>query len=142
MNFIETILIENDFPVFFVTADSYPDGIFPAFKKLHALIPFSPTRKYISLSRPENGGKIIYRAGAAELEAGDLAHLNLEAIVVKKGKYISLTLQNYRNDLSTIGKTFQILTAQEHIDPLGYCVEWYKSEIEMLCLVKLKDEEA
>ncbi|MEO6638588.1 MAG: hypothetical protein ABIN25_09935 [Ginsengibacter sp.] len=53
-----------------VIADSFPEGIMAAHKKLHSLVPFSTQRKYFGLSRPENG-TIMYKASAEEMEEGE-----------------------------------------------------------------------
>jgi hypothetical protein len=37
---METIKLENDITVMYVTAASFPDGVLAAHQKLHSLIPF------------------------------------------------------------------------------------------------------
>jgi len=65
---METLLLDKDIKVFYITAKSFPDGISEAHQKLHSLIPFSKNRKYFGLSPPENEhGTIIYRAADEEL---------------------------------------------------------------------------
>jgi hypothetical protein len=136
---MEIITLDSDIKIYYVTAKSYPDGILEAFQKLHSLIPFSEKRKYISVSRPENKGEIVYRAGASELEEGDLSKHGLESLVISRGKYIVSKVENYKNNLLAIGKTFETLIHQPNIDPHGYCVEWYISHNDVKCMVKLID---
>ena len=135
---MEIEIINDDIEIYCITAESFPDGIFPAFQKLHSLVPFSELRNYISISRPENGGNIVYRAGATEISPGDFLNLPLEKFVIQKGEYYSETIENYRNDLSIISKTFEKMIGKKNIDPTSYCVEWYISEKDMKCLVKIK----
>lgn len=136
---METIKFENDVTVIYVTATSFPDGVMAAHQKLHSLIPFSTKRKYFGLSRPEGGAGIVYKAAAEVLESGEAEKLNLQTIIIKKGNYISVTLHNYMKDLPAIGNTFQQMIARPDIDPEGYCVEWYLSDKDVQCIVRLKD---
>lgn len=122
----------------YINASSFPNGVLAAHQKLHSLIPFSTDRKYFGVSRPENGA-IVYKAAAEEKEPGEAEKLNLETLILKKGRYIGLTIHDYMKDIPAIEKTFNLLTSQPDIDPQGYCVEEYISQNDMLCMVRLKD---
>jgi predicted transcriptional regulator YdeE len=134
---METITQDKDIIVFYITATSFPNGVLEAHQKLHSLIHFSTERKYFGLSRPENGGGITYRAAAEQLESGEAEKLNLDTIVLKKGRYLSLTVNDYMKDIPGIGKAFQEILAQPGLDPQGYCVEWYLSDKDVQCMVRL-----
>ena len=135
---METTTVDKDIKAFYITATSFPDGIKPAHEKLHSLIPFSKDRKYFGISRPENG-IIIYRAAAEGLNDREAERLNLDTLILKKGNYISLTINNFMKDLPAIGEAFKQLLSNPGIDPQGYCVEWYLSEKDVKCMVRLKD---
>jgi predicted transcriptional regulator YdeE len=135
---METLTFDKDIKVMYVTASSFPNGVMAAHQKLHGLIPFSADRKYFGVSRPENGA-IAYKAAAEEKEAGEAEKLNLETLILKKGRYISLTIHDYMKDIPAIEKAFNQLTSQPDIDPQGYCVEEYINQNDMLCMVRLKD---
>jgi hypothetical protein len=136
---MKTTSLENDIKVFYVTAESYPEGILAAHQKLHAKVPFSYDRKYFGLSRPENNKGIIYKAATEETFDGEAEQYNLESLIIPKGNYYSLIISNYRNDIPSIGKTFQKLLSQENIDQNGYCIEWYINENDVNCLVRKAD---
>jgi hypothetical protein len=136
---MKTTSLENDIKVFYVTAESYPEGILAAHQKLHAKVPFSYDRKYFGLSRPENNKGIIYKAATEETFDGEAEQYNLESLIIPKGNYYSLIISNYRNDIPSIGKTFQKLLSQENIDQNGYCIEWYINENDVNCLVRIAD---
>lgn len=138
---METISLENDIRIFYVTAESYPEGILAAHQKLHAMVPFSYDRKYFGLSRPENNQGIVYKAATEETYSGEAEKYGLECLIIPKGKYYSLIISNYRNDIPSIGKAFQELLSNDNIDPNGYCIEWYINEKDVNCLVKLVDTE-
>ena len=132
---METTTFDNDIKVFYVTAKSFPDGIEEAHKKLHELLP-SMDRRYFGVSRPEDG-VIVYRAAAEEKEEGEAEKLNLDTLILKKGKYISKTIKDFMQNIPEIGKTFQDLLKNPDIDPEGYCVEWYYNDKDVKCMVRL-----
>lgn len=137
---METLTFDKDITVFYITATSFPAGVKAAHEKLHSLIPFSTSRKYFGLSRPENSdSKIIYRAAAEELEPGEAKQLNLDTIVLKKGRYSVITIHDYMKDIPAIGNAFQELISLPGIDPQGYCVEWYITDKEVKCMIRMKD---
>lgn len=136
---METINIHADIKVLYITAASFPDGIMAAQQELHARVPFSTERKYYGISRPEGEQGIVYRAAAEELYPGEAENAGMNTLVLKKGRYISLTIHDYMKDLPGIGKAFGELLAQPGLDPQGYCVEWYLSQKEVQCMVRLED---
>lgn len=132
---MEMIVIELDIKVLYVTAASFPEGIQGAHERLHEIIPYSKERRYFGLSRPENG-VIVYRAAAEQFEQEQ--DFNCEALIIKKGKYRSITVANYKNDPQKITKAFNELISYPDIDPNGYCVEWYQGDEDLKCMVRLK----
>lgn len=137
---MEIITIDKDITAMCVTASSFPNGVLAAHQKLHSLIPYSTERKYLGLSRPENGGSIVYHAGAEELESGEAEKLKLETLVIKNGKYASIIIHDYMKNIEAIGEVFTKLTDLPDIDPKGYCVEWYISDEDVQCMVRLSDK--
>lgn len=135
---METITIDNDIKVFYVTATSFPDGIFDAHTQLHKLIPFSTDRNYFGISRPENNNTIVYRAATEEKEAGEAEKYHCDTLILKKGKYITMTLTDFRKDPRSIERAFQKLLATPGLDPQGYCVESYANDKEEVkCMIRL-----
>ena len=137
---MEKVKIEKDIKVFYVTAPSFPEGIKEATDKLHSLFPFSHERKIFGMSRPENGGAIIYRAAAEELKKGEAGRLGCETLILKKGNYVSLTVNDFRKDPMKIKKAFDKLLTEPNLDPQGYCVEWYATDREAVkCMIRLDE---
>lgn len=136
---METLTWNNDLKIFYITAETFPNGITAAHEKLHALLPFSQDRQFFSVSRPENG-QIVYRAGAEELYEGEAEKFSCKSLVLEKGKYVSLKVQDYTTDVSLIEKAFQRLLAEPNLDPQGYCVEWYISNQDVRCMIRLDQE--
>ncbi len=135
---MEKYILENDIVVFCITATSFPDGVMAVHEKLDEMVPFSIQRKYFGLSRPNEKGVIVYKSAATELGKGELAKLDMEELVIKKGNYISILVPDFKNNLSKIGEAFQQLIAQPDIDPQGWCVECILKNEMMRCMVRLK----
>lgn len=137
---METFILSNDIQVFYVTAVSFPEGILDAHARLHRLVPFSADRNYYGVSRPENNGSIIYHAAAEEKSPGEAEKYHCDTLILKKGKYISLTLTDFRKDPRKIENAFQQLLAIPGLDPEGYCVEWYANDKEEVkCMIRLQE---
>ena len=137
---METIILEKDIKVFYVTATSFPQGIGEATQKLHSLFPFSKERKIFGLSRPENNEGIIYRAAAEEMFEGEAEKLKCKTLIIPKGKYITILVNDFRNDIMSIDKAFQQLLKQPNLDPKGYCVEQYATDREaVICMIRLDE---
>ncbi len=137
---METIRIDEDITVFYVTAFSFPEGIPDATKKLHSLFPYSKERGIFGLSRPENNGNIVYRAAAEEMEEDEAAKFMCETLIIKKGNYVFLLVDDFRKDVMGIDRAFKQLLLAPNLDPQGYCVEWYNSEKESVrCMIRLNE---
>jgi len=133
---METITFDRDITLMYVPATHFPEGIREAHEKLHATVPYSPARRYFGLSRPQNG-VIRYWAAAEELQEGEAGKLKCDTMLLPSGTYASVTLPDYMKDLSAIERTFQSLLKHPDLAPDSYCVEWYISNKDMKCLVRL-----
>jgi hypothetical protein len=129
--------IDKDIKVLCVTASSFPDGVQMVHKKLHALFPGTKQRTFYGISYSDKNGNIIYKAATDELSEGEARQFNLEAFTIRKGKYISEVLKDWRKDEMSVGKTFRKLLSEPGIDKKGYCLEIYLGENDMRCLVPL-----
>jgi hypothetical protein len=132
--------IPVDIKVFYVTAESFPKGIQSAHDRLHALVPFTTERKYFGLSRPENNSGIVYRAATEETYDNESKKYDCETLVIKKGNYASIIVQDFRKDTLSITRAFETLLDQPGLDPQGYCVEYYSNtREEVQCMIRLAD---
>jgi len=132
--------LKGDIKVFYVTANSFPQGISEAIDKLLSLFDFSKDRKIFGLSRPENNSGIVYRAAAEEMYDGETEKLNCETLVIPKGNYVAINVTDFRKDIMSIDRVFQKLLKEPNLDPQGYCVEWYATDRESVtCMIRLDE---
>jgi hypothetical protein len=134
---METMIVEKDIKLLYITAKSFPAGILEAHNTLHKVVPYSPDRRYFGVSRPENGS-IIYRAAVEDKNVEEAAKSNCGMLVLEKGNYICMTIKDYMKGVQAIEKAFNQLLSHPDIDPQGYCVEWYISDKDVKCMVRLK----
>lgn len=135
---MEKYHLEKDINVFYVKADSFPDGVKPAWEKLHAFFKAPMERKYYGISYPDKGDGIIYMAATEETYDGEGAKYGCERFLIKKGEYISILIHDFMKDIPAIGLAFKQLTSHPGIDPAGVCVEIYEMPHDVRCMVKLK----
>jgi hypothetical protein len=134
---MEKYKIEKDIKLFYVQAESFPLGVGGAFKRLNELIGDDKTRLLYGISFPDGAGSIVYRAAVEETSAGEAEKAGCPIFIVRKGDYISAYLRDWKKDESIIGRTFQELLRDPHIDKQGYCLEIYPNEKDVRCLVPL-----
>lgn len=137
---MEETILNNDIKVLYVTADSFPEGVMDAHKKIREIVPPAPGRRFFGISRPEKDS-IVYKAAAEQVTQAEAEQLKLDSLVLKKGRYISSVITDFMNHIPAIGSTFQQLLSSPQIDPEGYCVEWYLNVNDVKCMVRLKDSE-
>lgn len=135
---METIIVNKDIRVFYVTAKSFPEGVMEAWNKLHTLIRSSETRTYYGLSRPEKD-MIVYKAAVEESYPGEAVNTNSETLIIKSGKYIASVIPDYMKAMHKFREVFQELLSTPGLDPDGYCIEWYYNEKDVKCMVRLRN---
>jgi hypothetical protein len=134
---MEKYELAKDIIVMYVPAQSFPEAIPAAFEKLESKLPPTNDRTLFGISWPDKNGKIMYKAAAEEKYNGEGKNYNLDIFTITKGIYISKLIKDYKKDLSRIGDTFKQLLQHPELDANGYCLEWYKGNADVLCLVKL-----
>jgi predicted transcriptional regulator YdeE len=134
---MEKLIFETDLKVFGIEVKNFPEGIQEAFDELIKKTGDSAgAREYYGLSSMNSNGKIIYKAVAEEKYEGEAAKYNYEESIIEKGKYLFTSLKNWRSKTHCIKDIFNEMMKDEHVNKMKPCVEWYKNDEEMLCMVK------
>jgi hypothetical protein len=136
---MEKIVFENDINLFGKTVTTFPLGIGEAFDELiKATGDCAAERNYYGLSYITNDGKIIYTVAAEEKYSGEAEKFNYQESIIEHGEYVSEVLHNWKNCTGEIKNIFEAMMNDEHVDKTKPCIEWYKDDEEMLCLMKTK----
>ncbi len=131
--------LKEDVKIFCVTAKSFPDGVKEAWEKLHGMLPTTAGRTFYGISHGDKGSNIIYKAAVKESFEGEGKKYGCETFILKKGDYLTETIIDWMKKIDTIGSTFQTLLKDHLLDENFPCVEWYKSDSELLCMIKIKE---
>jgi hypothetical protein len=134
---MEKYNLENDLKIFCVTAKSFPEGIMEAFTTLKNILPSAEGRTFFGISCGSKDGNIIYKAAVLETYEGEGEKYRCETFIVKKAVYLAETLINWRKNVKIIGDTFMKLLADPRLDTSFPCVEWYKSDDEVMCMIRI-----
>lgn len=135
---MEEMTLDNDIKVLYVTASSFPEGIMASRTKLDKLVPFLKDRRYFGISRPKNG-TIVYKAAAEEINQEEAEKSGCDTLVLRKGKYVCLTIGDFMKDIQSIERSFRKLLSHPGLDPNGYCIEWYLNDKDVKCMIRLKE---
>jgi len=120
---------------------TFPLAVKEAFTALLDMIPDGFKRSYYGLSYMDYKGKIVYIATAEEKEEGEAQKYHCERYTVEKGKYLAVTLDDWLKKVDCIKDIFHEMMEDDRADKTRPVVEWYKTETEMPCLVKMKQHE-
>ncbi len=134
---METYVQKKDLAVFGFQVKSFPEGVGEAFDSLIAMVPEGLNRSYYGLSYMTAEGNVVYIAAVEEKNKGEAEKNRCERYTIDKGKYSSVTIKDWRQKTDCIKDVFQGMMEQKNIDHTKPCVEWYKDDDEMCCMLKL-----
>ncbi|NML38074.1 transcriptional regulator [Chitinophaga sp. G-6-1-13] len=137
---MENFTIEQDIPVWYVAAASFPEGVPAAWAELHGLLPGSTGRQFYGISHPDQTGKITYKAGVAATSPEEAWQYGTPEVTVRKGVYASEMLQLGSDAGRQIGEAFLRLLKHPALDPQGYCLEMYLDGGMVRCMVPLVEK--
>ena len=81
---------------------------------------------------------MTYYAAFTELFIGEATEKKLPTQVIDHGTYLSILINEWNQNLMHIGPTFDQLLRSELTDTAMPCIEFYRTEKEMLCMIKAK----
>ena len=118
-----------------VHVHNFPEGISAAFGSLMNTL--GSDRDYYGVSWLDENDTIIYYAMAREAFPDEGKRHNYELLTIEKGDYQTETVHNWMSKTDCIKDVFHNLMANSKPDKNHPCIEWYKSDEEMLCMVKV-----
>lgn len=123
---------EKDIPTLCVLADSFPEGIRPAFEDLCSGLNMAGRTLYGVTERVN--GKWVYRACATDKgEELPLQHYNIPA-----GTYIAYVLPDWEQHMPMIGQYFEWLLDHPDVKKDTIALEYYKTMDEVWLMVQHK----
>ncbi|HVM86650.1 MAG TPA: hypothetical protein VMT76_00580 [Puia sp.] len=135
---MEKYIVGSNIKVFGMEVSTFPEGIPQVFNSLMNKITDGPRRDYYGISYMTNDGKIFYFAATAEKENSEAGKYDLDSFTIEKGEYLVQSIADWKQKIDTINCVFHELMQDERIDKDKPCIEWYKSENEMWCMIGTK----
>lgn len=132
--------LPEDINVLYIKAESFPMGIKAAHERLHLIANEEDKRRYFGISWLNKNNEIEYLSAAEELYPGERDNYGCSTFTIRKGEYISETLEDWCNTSGRVAQVFQEMLKHPDLDKNGYCLEIYLNETDMECLVKLQDK--
>jgi hypothetical protein len=123
----------QDITVFGELIKDFPRGIAEAFKNLMKI--FGNKRAYYGISWMDENDSIKYYAVTTETIEGEAKQYNYTTLIIKNGEYYAETLHDWPSKLECLKDIFHLLMPNNKPDKNHPCIEWYKSDDEMLCMV-------
>ena len=136
---MELFTLENDIHVIGLHVENFPLGIPEAIDKIHSAFSNGKSLPLYSRSQPV-GGEIQYFIGVEinNLEVSE--KLGFVHFVIESGSYLAQNIVDWQGKVQSIQRVFDELLNDNRLDPNGYCVELYKNDKELVCMVKLGNE--
>ncbi len=101
-------IFKEDLNVMYVPAETFPDDVFVAHQKLHAIVQSKENREFYGISIQDTNGKIQYKAAVSENYRGEGVSFELKTYRLKKGSYNYITIPDDKNDSASEGNAFKI----------------------------------
>lgn len=134
---MEKFILKKDVKVWGIPVKNFPEGIGEAFDQLVQLLPGGFDRSFYGISQMSGDGKCIYMAAAEEVFEGEGSKYNCESYIIESGEYFSLTVNDWRKQTDSIKDAFHKLMMSSRVNKTKPCVEWYKNDEVMMCMVKV-----
>ena len=140
--------ISEDIRIMCVAADSFPAGVQDAYSQLESILtgksssPADSWRYHLDgyevygLTKMEQG-KMVYKACAKECFEGEAESHHLAVDTIPAGKYICFSLIGWQEKKEGIATIFHhLFSLPEASKTAGICLEYYKSPVEVVLMVK------
>lgn len=135
MNNMDRITLKDNISIWGVQVKGFPDGIDEAFNSLMSMLPDGLDREYYGYSYMD-GQKVIYFAMTVENIPGEAERYNATRQTIEKGDYVAVTVKDWKAKTHTIKDVFHEMMENSQADSNSPAIEWYKSDEEMVCMVK------
>ena len=132
----DTIVTVRDTAVMYVageTGKSIAEQAPKAFRELEAKLASLKGRKFYGVVRGDE-----YRACVAIHPNDDFLFLPHPTWTLPGGRYVRRRIPNWENNLHLIGPTFEVLCRRSDFDPSRPCIEYYRSQKDLLVMVPVQ----
>mgnify|MGYP003525276420 CR=1 FL=1 len=126
---------QEDVMLYGIHVKTFPVGIKESFDVL--METFGDSHSYYGISWIEGDGTIQYYSTVSVPYYSEANQANYERLTIPKGKYTTSTIFDWLSKTNSVKEVFHELLGGGYPDKQRACVEWYKSDEEMLCMVRI-----
>jgi hypothetical protein len=101
-------------------------------------IPEGNKRSYYGISWMENDS-VVYYAAAEQKSDGEARKFNAREFRIEKGNYLREVITDWMPKVASIKDIFDRMMKDPRTDLTKPAIEWYKSDEEMWCMMKIRD---
>ncbi|RYG06563.1 MAG: hypothetical protein EOO02_00135 [Chitinophagaceae bacterium] len=132
---MDTLHLQDDINVMGIHVKNFPLGVKEAFDELYEK--YAEDRRMYGLSWMDENNQVTYYAMTEQKDAKEATKLGYESLVITKGSYHTTTVDDWMSKTGTIKDVFGELLDNRKPDRENPCIEWYKSDDQMICMVKI-----
>ena len=114
----------------------FPLGIQEAFDRLKRR--FGDYRTYYGISWLDEDGQVQYYAMTPEIFYAEALEYLYETLDIERGEYYTETIHDWPGKTASFKDVFHHLMPYKEPCKTHPCIEWYKSNQEMVCMVKAR----
>jgi hypothetical protein len=139
-NDMELFTINDDIKVICKNIPTFPIGIKEGFDEMIEHYGMEG-REYYGISRMDADFNIIYKVAVKEEVPNEGDQYGYTPFIIEKGQYLSETLLNWMSNTNVIKESFERLMQDPRFDNTYDCIEWYVSDDEVKCLVRITPQQ-
>ena len=136
MNPLKEYIIEEDISLIYELSNDFEGDIPKSFLRLAESTNNDGKKRDCYGIVLKEGEKMVYRAAFTELFSGEGLSLGILVMTIPKGNYHSILIEDWNQKIMQIGPTFDQILKSGKVDTMSPCIEYYKTERELVCMVK------
>ena len=127
---------QEDITLYGIHVKTFPHGIKESFDIL--MDRYGETQSYYGISWVAENGSIQYYSCVAVADFDETNTGDLERLIIPKGTYNTSTILDWMSKTESVKDVFHELMGDFCPDKERACIEWYKSDEEMLCMIRME----
>jgi hypothetical protein len=135
---MEKIVLKEDVRLLCRGVTTFPLGIKEAFDSMIDLLPGGRERAFYGISYLNESGEIVYKAALSQSTDGEAEKYACESFTIMKGGYLIERMLGWMANTDKIKDVLMGLMEDPQFDNGYPCIEWYKSDQELICMVRIK----
>lgn len=132
---MEKYILQEDIMLYGIHVKSFPVGIKASFDIL--VEAFGGSQSYYGISWLAEDGRVQYYASVSVPDYSEVNPANYERLIIPKGEYTTCTIFDWLSKTGSVKDVFHELLGGACPTKERACIEWYKSDEEMLCMVRI-----